>query len=218
MRLGLDQQREIRKIDMIYTDKKRINADVRARHAAPQRKQIRLKGYDYSQSGWYFVTVCTFNRENIFGDIVGATLGSPAYMKLNEFGKIIESIWQSLPKHHPVELDVFQIMPNHVHFIIHIFNTNRTRPYGAGGSRPAPTTKTKLGTVIGLFKSECSKQIHIVGATRGSPEHTRGSPKIHIWQRNYYEQIIRNETDLHKIREYIQSNPLMWERDRNNVQ
>jgi len=176
------------------------------------RKSIRLKGYDYSQSGWYFVTILTQNRICLFGDIknqpVGVGRDRPVSMVLNDCGKIIELIWRSLPKHHPVELDVFQIMPNHVHFIIHIFNTDRTRPNDAGGSRPAPT-KTKLGTVIGLFKSECSKQIHIVGATRGSPE-------IHIWQRNYYEQIIRNEFDLNKIREYIYSNPLMWERDRNN--
>jgi REP element-mobilizing transposase RayT len=122
-------------------------------------------------------------------------------MELNETGKIIENIWESLPDHHPVELDVFQIMPNHIHFIIQIVDTGR--------SRPTPT----LGTIVGLFKSECTKQINIVvGTTRGSS--ARGSS---IWQRNYYEHIIRNEVDLNKIREYILFNPQMWERDRNNL-
>jgi len=157
------------------------------------RHSIRLKKYDYSQSGYYFVTICTENRLCIFGDIVvGATRGSPAHMKLNEMGKIIENVWESLPNHHSVELDVFQIMPNHVHFIIQIVDS--------GGSRPAPT----IGTIVGLFKSECTKQIRI------------GSPKIHVWQRNYYEHIIRTENDLNKIRMYISENPDIWDRDRNN--
>lgn len=156
-----------------------------------QRHSIRLKNYDYSQSGLYFITICTQNRKCLFGEIVGATRGSPTNMVLNETGKIIENVWQSLPNHHSVELDTFQIMPNHVHFILYIIS---------GGSRPAPT----LGTVIGLFKSECTKQIHI------------GSPKIHVWQRNYYEHIIRTENDLNKIRAYITNNPSMWDRDRNN--
>lgn len=171
------------------------------------RHSIRLKNYDYSQSGLYYVTICTENRSCIFGDIVGATRGSPAYMKLNEIGKIVENIWKSLPDHHPVELDTFQIMPNHIHFIIQIIDTGGSRQNVLGGSRPAPTIT--LGTIIGLFKSECTKQINIVGATRGSP-------KIHVWQRNYYEHIIRNENDLNKIHEYIGNNLLMWDRDRNN--
>lgn len=161
-----------------------------------QRHSIRLKNYDYSQSGLYFTTICTQNRLCIFGDIVGARRDAPihpTHMELNEMGKIVANMWESLPKHHPVELDAFQIMPNHVHFIIQIVDS--------GGSRPAPTT---LGTIIGLFKSECTKQIHI------------GSPKIDVWQRNYYEHIIRTENDLNKIREYINNNPSMWNRDRNN--
>ena len=160
------------------------------------RHTIRLRGYDYAQSGYYFVTICTQNREFIFGDIVGATRGSPismtrgspvhtvrdapAYMKLNTMGKIVENIWNTLPDHHPVMLDTFQIMPNHIHFIIQIIDAGGSRPIdaggsrsndvgasplNAGGSRPAPTT---LGTVVGSFKSACSKQINIVGATRGS--------------------------------------------------
>jgi len=175
------------------------------------RKQIRLKNYDYSQSGLYFVTICTENRKRLFGDIVGVGRDRPPLigrdrsmpdeprvsMILNQYGTIVKNVWKSLPDHHSVELDAFQIMSNHVHFILHIV---------LGASRRAPTT---LGTIVGLFKSECTKQINNVGATRGSPDSkTRGSPKIHIWQRNYYEHIIRNENELIIIREYIKLNPL----------
>lgn len=124
----------------------------------------------------------------MFGDIiVGATRGSP----LNE---IIKNTWKSLPDHHPVELDEFIIMPNHVHFIIHIINK--------GGSRPAPT----LGTIIGLFKSECTKQI------RKSIQNTQ----FNVWQRLFYEHIIRDEYELNRIRKYIRDNPINWDKDINN--
>ena len=188
-----------------------------------------MKNYDYSQSGWYFVTICTQNRENLFGEIVDNNIvgarrdapeqtgcnrpismkwDQPISMNLNQYGKIIEDIWKSLPKHHPVELDMFQIMPNHVHFILLIVSASR--PNNTGGARPAPTTK--LGIIIGSFKSECTKQIrkiYSVGVGRARPIKT-------IWQRNYYEHIIRNEDEYVKIKEYIKLNPSMWEKDRNN--
>lgn len=170
------------------------------------RKNIRLKGYDYSQSGYYFVTICTENRECLFGDIVGARRDTPTYMELNPMGKIIENIWESLPKHHPVELDIFQIMPNHVHFILRIISdtsqTGRSCPLITGASRRAPT----LGWIIGMFKTECTKQINMVNKT----------PGCQIFQRNYYERIIRDEEEYIKIKTYIKQNPMMWGRDRNN--
>lgn len=172
----------------------------------PNRKSIRLKQFDYSSPWVYFVTICTRNRECIFGSIVGARRGAPVAtrgspeMERNVNGIIVENIWKSLPEHHPVELDVFQIMPNHIHGIIRITGTGRPRP--SGGSRPAPT----LGTIIGLFKSECTKQIR--GITK--------NPNMPVWQRNYYEHIIRTEDDLEKIRWYVKNNPKLWHRDRNN--
>jgi REP element-mobilizing transposase RayT len=164
-----------------------------------QRKQIRLINYDYSQSGLYFVTICTQNRENVFGKIVGARRDSPkiieydrpvpnkqpVLMVLNQYGKIVDNIWKSLPNHHMVGLDVFQIMPNHIHFILHIIQ---------GASRRAPTT---LGFIIGMFKTECTKQINKL----------RNTPGQKIFQRNYYEHIIHNENELTKIRQYIKNNP-----------
>ena len=120
------------------------------------RHSIRLKNYDYSQSGLYFITICTQNRECILGEIIDGK------MKLNAAGKIIESIWKSLPKRFPVVLDEYQIMPNHLHEIIVIESNN----VGAGfmparderatiamvraTTRVAPTT---IGYIIGAFKS-----------------------------------------------------------------
>jgi len=183
------------------------------------RQSIRLQNYDYSKSGLYFVTICTENRECLFGDIVvgvgrdrpsSIKCDRPVSMNLNQYGKIIENVWESLPKHHPVELDAFQIMPNHVHFILHIVSgarpmiTGASQLFDTGASRRAPTGT--LGFIVGMFKTECSKQINKL----------RNTPGKKIFQRNYYEHIIHNESDLNKIREYIINNPLMWDRDRNN--
>ncbi|MBU0570414.1 transposase [Patescibacteria group bacterium] len=169
----------------------------------PQRKSIRFKNYDYSLNGLYFTTICTQNRKCLFGDIVDGK------MVLNGVGEILKNIWQSLPDHHSVELDTFQIMPNHVHFIIQIVvgatrgSPGLTRGLNTTGApRHAPT----LGTIIGLFKSECTKQIR----------KKLNNPNIIVWQRNYYECILRNEKSLNKIREYIKTNPKIWDRDRNN--
>lgn len=118
-------------------------------------------------------------------------------MILNKIGKIVKMVWESLPKHHPVELDQFQIMPNHVHMIIVITGASRRAPTGYN-----PT----LGFIIGLFKSECTKQIRIM----------INNPQFNVWQRNFYEHIIRNDSELNEIREYIKTNPDMWGRDRNN--
>jgi len=118
---------------------------------AKHRKSIRLKNYDYSQSGLYFVTICTQNRECIFGNIINNNVGvgrdRPISMILNQYGKIIENVWESLPDHHSIELDVFQIMPNHVHFILHIV---------LGASRRAPTT---LGFIVGMLKRNVQNKL-----------------------------------------------------------
>jgi len=176
----------------------------------PSRKDVRLPGYDYAQSGFYFVTVCSENKKHIFGNIinfVGVGRDRPApntlpQMKLNRAGIIIEEVWKSLPDHHSVRLDEFQVMPNHIHGIIQIIHPmarNTSRDI-LGASRRAPT---KLGVIVGLFKSECTKQIRIA----------TGLPTMTIWQRNYYEHIIRNEKDYLRIKKYIRENPMIWEKD-----
>lgn len=157
------------------------------------RHPIRYPGYDYSSSGWYFVTICTYKREHLFGEIVRARRDAPQYMESNAAAVVVGDVWRSLPDHHPVILDAFQIMPNHIHFIIQIIQIQ-------GRSRPTPT----LGWIIGIFKSECAKQIHKLS-------------NVIVWQRNYYERIIRNEKELNNTRRYIIENPANWDTDTENI-
>jgi putative transposase len=158
------------------------------------RRSIRLKGYDYSQNGTYFVTICVRNRELCF----------EKYRGLQE---IVRQQWEQLPQRFPdLILDEFIIMPNHIHGIFIVGATLAVAQNHGAGARPAPT----VGEIVGAFKSLCihdwltymkEKEIDAVGK---------------FWQRNYYEHVIRNEYELNKIREYIQNNPLKWSLDREN--
>jgi putative transposase len=160
------------------------------------RRSIRLKGYDYTQAGAYFITIVTQDRACLFGEVVEGE------MRLNPFGEIVAESWQWLAMQYDyVELDEWVIMPNHLHGTIVITDDR-------GGSRTAPTVKRKpVGRLIGAFKTVSTKRIN---------EH-RDTPGVPVWQRNYYEHIIRNEDDLEAIRRYIACNPLRWHLDRENV-
>ncbi|MBM4067082.1 MAG: transposase [Planctomycetes bacterium] len=169
------------------------------------RKSLRLKEYDYSRLGAYFITICTYEKECIFGKVENE------YMLLNQFGKIVLEFWNNLPERYAnIKLDSFVIMPNHVHGIIKIIDT-----VGAIHELPLQTANTNQKTkrrrmlipkVVGYFKMNSAKQINTI----------RNSTDIPVWQRNYYEHIIRNENKLNKIREYIHNNPLKWHLDRDN--
>ena len=167
------------------------------------RKSIRLRGYDYSQNGAYFVTICTKDRELYFE-------------KYRGLQGIVRQQWEELPQGFPnLTLDEFIIMPNHVHGIFIVGTGRSAKNVGAtlavaqnngAGARPAPT----VGEIVGTFKSLCihdwlthikEKKIDVAGK---------------LWQRNYYEHVIRNEDELNKIREYIQNNPLKWDLDKEN--
>ena len=155
------------------------------------RKYLRLKVYDYSQIGAYFVTVCARNHELVFGKIVEDE------MRLNDAGRIVQNCWNALLFRFPgIELDAFMIMPNHVHGIIMIV--------GAGQAL-SPNSPT-LGDIIRVFKSTSAINLNLMLSMSGQS----------IWQRNYYEHIIRDEESLSKIREYIAYNPLSWSMDREN--
>ena len=161
------------------------------------RRSIRLKGYDYSQAGAYFVTIVAWQREMLFGDIVNGE------MVLNDFGGIISEKWQWLEKQYEyIELGEWVIMPNHFHGILAIHDNGR------GGSRSAPTPikRKPLGGLIGAFKTVSTKQINLLRDTEGQV----------VWQRNYYERIIRNEPEMDRITRYIESNPLRWADDDEN--
>jgi len=161
-----------------------------------KRRSIRLQGYDYSQAGAYFITICTQGRECIFGEIVDGT------MRLNDAGQIVASSWEWLAAQYDhVVLDTWEIMPNHIHGIIVITDNCR------GGSRTAPTGRRKpIGRLIGAFKTVSTKSINEMQETPGTK----------LWQRNYYEHIIRDEDELDSIREYIVANPAQWDIDREN--
>jgi len=159
------------------------------------RRSIRLKGYDYSLNGAYFVTMCTWQRESIFGEIVDGNI------HLNDCGLIINTAWSWLKEQYPyLKSFAHVIMPNHFHGILLFDRT-------LGGSRTAPTERIKpLGRILGAFKTRSTKLVNELRQTSGSP----------IWQRNYYERIIRNESELNRISDYIVSNPANWIDDENN--
>ncbi len=183
------------------------------------RKNLRLPAYNYTSPGYYFVTICTHKQKRLLGQIIHTEGGSraaptvkgssynqntnknivggvrerPSRMCLNQIGKIAQESWLWLEQQYDhVSLDWFVIMPNHIHGIIIIKE---------GGSRAAPTKP--LGQLIGAFKTISTKQINIL----------RNTPGTKIWQRNYYEHVIRNEESLQKIREYIVNNPQKWHMD-----
>lgn len=163
-----------------------------------RRKAIRLRGYDYSQAGEYFVTICTKDREHIFGKIEGGR------MLLNGFGEIVALCWNDLPNHYPcIQTDEFIVMPNHVHGIIVITESD---PVGEG-SEPSPTRRHPLSEIVRSFKTFSARRIN----------ECRGTPGVSVWQRNYFEHIIRNERSLERIREYIVSNPERWIADEDNL-
>jgi putative transposase len=166
------------------------------------RRSIRLKGYDYSQAGAYFITLCTQDRACLFGRVVNGE------MRLNDAGRMVLAEWNRLPERFPqVVLDAFVVMPNHVHGILVITDPAPTVGATVGATtRVAPTT---VGNIIGAFKSRVTVEYIRGVKTSGWPPF-RGR----LWQRNYYEHIIRNERALNAIRQYIMENPRRGHRDR----
>lgn len=152
----------------------------------PQRKPARLSEYDYSQNGAYFVTVCTKGKSHLFGSVVGAAHPGGPHTAMSPFGMIVERHIQMIPKiYQGVFVDAFVVIPNHIHLLIRFDRSN-----GPAGC-PAPTTD--LPKVIGALKSLCSRE--------------SGCP---LWQRGYYEHIIRNEEDYFACWDYIANNPAKW--------
>ena len=184
------------------------------------RRSIRLKEYDYSQACGYYVTIVAWHRELLFGEVVNKE------MILNKVGKIVEWEWLELSKRLPyVELGVHVVMPNHFHGILFIHeNVGATRQ---GQIRSNPDTEplqtitsegivgsplphgpkpASLGAIISQFKSRVTKRIWNFSEFKITP----------IWQRNYYEHILRDETDLQNKTDYIEANPLLWDQDDEN--
>jgi putative transposase len=200
------------------------------------RRSVRLKGYDYSSAGAYFVTVVAWRREMLFGDVVDGE------MKLNRHGHIVRDAWFDLKNHYShTDLGAFIIMPNHVHGIIVLIDDGRggsfmsggvISPDGRGGSSisgamslpdedhmgkmPLPKGETHpyrkskprhgLPEIVRAFKSFSARRINRLRRTDGIP----------VWQRNYYEHIVRDEREMENITKYIETNPSRWNDDDEN--
>jgi len=177
------------------------------------RRSIRLQHYDYSSVGAYFVTICTFERECLFGEVVDNDIC------LNGMGQIVQDEWlRTAEMRKNIILDEFVVMPNHFHGIIHIRD-----PVGAHCMRPdhkkrtdverahvgAPLRRRKsgsIGSIIAGFKSAVTKRINQLRDNPGAP----------VWQRNYYERVIRNDQELQSIQQYVVDNPAKWQEDENH--
>jgi len=152
----------------------------------------------------YFVTIVTHRRECLFGDVVDGA------MRLNDAGRIARSCWLETPSHFPrVELDEFAVMPNHIHGVIFIVGATHASPLLPEHRLP-PSPRGPLcgsvGAVVGSVKSAVTKRINVL----------RGTPGDRVWQRNYYERIIRDEHELNRARGYIQVNVADWAQDAEN--
>jgi REP element-mobilizing transposase RayT len=191
------------------------------------RRSLRLKRYDYSQTGAYFVTICSRSRECILGRV------DDGEMRLNDAGRMVQSMWEELPaRFSGLELDAFVVMPNHIHGIIVFVGAglalpckegacrgeSRIRPDGCREpnsgdhkDRPYGTTAGSLGRIIQAFKSMVTHE-YVMGVRQQRWASFRGR----LWQRNYYEHIVRDEDDMNHIRQYIIDNPSRWAEDENN--
>jgi putative transposase len=153
----------------------------------PRRRSLRLHGYDYAQAGAYFITVCTHRRVALFGEVVENDV------QLNRAGMIVKEAWGDLTAHyHDIDLDEFVVMPNHVHGIIILADHPRSR-HG-------------IPEIVRGFKTFSARNVNEFHGNRGA-----------LWQRGYYEHVIRNDTALNRIRGYIANNPARWADDPENV-
>ncbi|NCJ08257.1 transposase [Synechococcales cyanobacterium C] len=159
-----------------------------------RRKLLRLQDYDYTRSGAYFVTICVKDRVCLFGEVVDGE------MHPNAYGEIVQAVWDGLPDHYDhVVLDAFVVMPNHIHSII-ILDAETTTI----SSRDEMSKRHGLSEIVRAFKTFSARRINELRQCSGVP----------VWQRNYYEHIIRNEESLNRIRGYITENPIRWSKDR----
>jgi putative transposase len=151
---------------------------------------MRLQNYDYSRSGAYYVTVCTHNRVNLFGQVMEGT------MRLNSAGEMLWAIWNCLEERFPgIDLDVFIVMPNHVHGVIVLDGSSATT----------------VGSMVGAYKSLAVQEYAAGVRDAGWPRYNK-----QLWQRNYYEHVIRDERELASVREYIVYNAAKWDTDPEN--
>jgi REP element-mobilizing transposase RayT len=148
-----------------------------------------LRGFDYRNTDAYFITMCTHERARLLSTICDG------HVELTQFGVIAEWCWLDLPQHYGfVELDAFVIMPDHVHAIIGL---------GSGHPNKGARRRPPVSEIVRAFKTESARRINNVRVARGAP----------VWQRSFYDHIIRDDADLVRVREYIGGNPSAWIED-----
>ena len=159
------------------------------------RRSIRVRGYDYSQRGVYFVTICAHGRDSLFGRV------QEDAVRLNAAGETVQNTWNGLPIRFPmVVLDAFVVMPNHVHGVLAIVKNEVGVTGGAASSAPT------LGKIVRAFKSLAAIEVNRLLDRSGAA----------VWQRGYYERIVRAEGELQKLQTYIFENPVRWVSDPEN--
>ena len=168
-----------------------------------RRRSIRIPGYDYSQPGAYFVTICVRGRERLLGDV------GDRQVVLNDVGRIVQESWDRISQHFPhVVTDAFVVMPNHVHGVVtitdHVVGATHASPLQPGeNDYPRGPKRGSLGAIVGSFKSAAARRIN----------QSRGTIGVPFWQRGYYDRIIRNQAEMDRIRKYIDENPIKWDLD-----
>ena len=168
----------------------------------PKRKNIRLKDFDYSSQGSYFITFCLQNKKKLLSKIhVGAIHESPE-VELTEYGKAVETVIDTIEKRFGVKVDTYVIMPNHAHILITI-NENLNR---AIHESPLRDGRSVISKIVGYVKMNSSKAIHLF------------DPDLKLWQRSYYDHIIRNDADYLEKADYILTNPAKWQEDEYFIQ
>lgn len=156
--------------------------------ALPERKKLRLEGYDYSQNGVYFITVCAKNKEKLFGEVVGDGVPDVPRVELSPIGETVDKYILSIEeKYDYITIEKYVIMPNHIHLLIMVYNCGNAITSGANSAIPR---------LISTLKRFVNKEIG-----------------IDVWQRSYHDHIIRNQSDYDEIWQYIDENPLKWKLD-----
>lgn len=159
------------------------------------RRSTRLANYDYTRAGAYFVTICTWRRECLFGKVVDGT------MRLSVSGQVVEEEWlRTGSLRSGVDLDSFVVMPNHLHAVLHLNGQTSSRRDFTSPRVYASRAPGSLGSVIAGFKQAVTLRL----------KRSEGVISQRLWQRNYYERVIRNEADLYEVRRYIRMNPQRW--------
>ena len=163
-------------------------------HDLPSRKSIRIKDYDYSKEGIYFITICTQHRENILSEIVQDMRKTK--IELKPFGKIVDDNYNLIIKKYNMKSHNYVIMPNHIHALVEIYNRNNTK---------------HINTIPNIIKE--LKSITSVEYIKRTKTNEFKNFSKRVWQRNYYEHIVRNEKEYYIIYQYIENNPYNWKKD-----